>query len=172
MVAHACHARRLWIGKAPGTRPIPSRRASTATSTARATSPTSADTGRKASSTSAAPPIEVVSRNAGTATASPASTAAIGSSEISIAMPAYATTQCGLCSGRLSLHGPRVRPTGSAGEPVQYSRLVTTPITADPGATSASRPTTAPGTSVLRVPTRAPAPTLIGPMWSTSPSSQ
>ena len=64
------------------------------------------------------------------------------------------------------------RSTRSAGEPDQNSPCGTRPRTAEPGATSASRPTPAPGPSVLRVPIRAPAPTSIAPMCSTSPSSQ
>ena len=69
--------------------------------------------------------------------------------------------------------GPRARFwIRWAGDPDQYSPSGTTPKTDEPGATSASLPTSAPGQSMLRAPTRARAPTRTGPRCTTSPSTQ
>ncbi|PQM46133.1 hypothetical protein C1Y40_03692 [Mycobacterium talmoniae] len=63
-------------------------------------------------------------------------------------------------------------PDFTAGEPLQYWPFFTLPITPEPGAMSASLPTDAPGSSVVRAPTVASLPTVIGPTWKMSPSIQ
>ena len=85
---------------------------------------------------------------------------------------AYAATQRRRRGGRSEDHGPRrarwARPASRPrARPSRRHRG-----RPSPGAASASFPATGPGPRVLRVPTRAPAPTLIPPTRSTSPSSQ
>ena len=73
----------------------------------------------------------------------------------------YAATTAGpratrRAAGRAS--GARPWPTGAAGEPAQRWLAGTAPVTVEPAAISAPLPIRAPGISVLRAPTRAPAP--------------
>ena len=140
-------------------------------SEARTNIPTSAASGSHHSRPSRSP-YDAGSSARSTGSAAPASTATIGRQESSTAMAPYAAVQARLVAGR-SDHGPRARFwIRSAGEPDQYSPSGTTPNTDEPGATSASLPTSAPGHSMLRAPTRARAPTRTGPRWTTSPSTQ
>ena len=85
---------------------------------------------------------------------------------------AYPTIQRDRLSGTASDHGPRATPARAAGAPDQYSPAGTSPKTADPAATSAEAPMTAPGHSVLRVPIRAFLPIETCPTWTASPSIQ
>ncbi len=62
-------------------------------------------------------------------------------------------------------------PSRIAGTPAQRWPVGTEPTTPEPGATSARLPMRAPGNSVLRAPTVAPAPIRMRPRTSRSPSS-
>ena len=95
------------------------------------------------------------------------STARAGSAAMKAAMAPYRPSQAfSVLATRpvgASCQGPRASTRRrSAGEPAQNSPAGTTPSTSEPGATSASLPTEAPGLSVQRAPTRARAPTEIG----------
>ena len=85
---------------------------------------------------------------------------------------AYAHSQRRGAGGRSGASGADLPPTRTAGDPAQRCPARTRPNTADPGATSAPRPIRVPGASVLRAPTTAPAPILMPPMRTTSPSIQ
>src|SRR5690242_19149391 len=61
---------------------------------------------------------------------------------------------------------------GLAGEPAHRWFAGNAPVTVDPAAIFAPLPTRAPGMSVLRAPTRLPAPTRSAPIRTTSPSTQ
>ena len=87
-----------------------------------------------------------------------------GSAAIRAAMAPYRPSHaCSVLAVRpvgASCPGPRASARRrSAGEPAQNSPAGTTPFASEPGATSASLPTQAPGLSVQRAPTRARAPT-------------
>ena len=84
----------------------------------------------------------------------------------------YAQSQRFGVGGRSGASGLDVPPTRTAGDPAQRCPARTRPKTADPGAISALRPIRVPGASVLRVPIVAPAPMLMPPMRTVSPSIQ
>ncbi len=73
-------------------------------------------------------------------------------------------------AGGVSGHECLALPRRSAGEPATSCPALTFPSTAEPGSTWPPAPMLAPGMSVLRAPTAAPAPTWIAPMWTESPS--
>src|SRR6478672_9294243 len=145
-------------------------RTSTSTRAARVTAATTANRTRSGIARTAASGIDRAWASPGSTTARPATPARNGSNAMTVLIAAYDTTQRRRRGGRSEDHGPRAVPVGSAGEPDQDWPFVTAPSTAEPGATSAYLPTTAPGPRVLRVPILAPAPTLTAPMWRTSPS--
>src|SRR5439155_13178309 len=105
-------------------------------------------------------------------TAIPGSAATAGSRPRSTEVSPYAIAQNRERGGRLDGHRNAALPARAAGEPAHRCSAGTTPRTVDPGAISAPLPIRAPGNSVLRAPTRAPAPIRILPMWTTSPSTQ
>ena len=156
----------------PGRIARASTRVSTTTSSMSAPKPARAASGSQGSADRTAAEKVPVPCTAGSSTAAPLSIATTGSAAITSESAAKASSHSGRRGGASSDHGPRAVAWCSAGEPDQNSPAGTSPSTAEPGPTSASRPIVAPGSSRLRAPIRARLPIRISPICSRSPSIQ
>ena len=179
-VSHMAQPTGPFWGKYPGTIIPDTRRTRPATSSSHTTAVTTVNTGTHTAtignttsyswmvttrvSTISAPGISARKGSSPTRTAPPENARWLVSAP-QVRIPPVA-------SGESSGQVVPALPWWRRGEPPHSSPAGTARLTWDPGSTSAPAPTCIPGSTRVRVPTRACSPISIAPTWKTSPSSQ